>query len=1045
MNSRHANRQALKKQFEAELARLNPAQREAVTHIEGPMLVLAGPGTGKTHVLAARIGFILLETDARPQDVLCLTYTEAATQAMRERLVRLIGPNEAYRVPVSTYHAFCNRVIKEHPQLFSTAEEAMQATELQRIQLLKDILLALPADHPLRRNTSDGSHQIKDLFKLFERIKKEKWEPETMALHTEQWIEQLPQLPEYQYQKNIKSRNIIIGDVKINEVQEDSEKYRRFAAACRLYDSYRQAMLERQFYDFDDMVLWVLEAFVQHPWLLQRYQEQFLYVLVDEYQDTNGAQNQLLQQLMVYWDSPNLFVVGDDDQSIFEFQGARIEGIIELYDRYQPEIKIVVLEENYRSTQQILDAARDLIEENELRLPVQMPQLGLQKIITAVNAPGPKPTLTVYPTPQTEVAAVVENILELIKSGHKPAEIAIICYRHKDYEPFRLLLEKSGVSCFTRRLVDAFQTLVGEHLLRLVAYLQNERTNPGSGERDIYEVLHQPWFGLDARQLSLLSYYVGERGFDRGWVITEADLHLMKNSGIENGQAVVDTFDLFDQLIALLSELPLLRWFEVVLDRAGIVGWAAQEERKLENLPIITSLFDFIAEQMSISASYNVYQLMQDWDDMRRLRISLPVQSLLNDPAGVHLLTAHGAKGLEYEAVFMPQVLATQWEDHKGQAEKFKYPALYRPEPESDAIEAKRRLFFVAMTRSKRLLHFSYPTIDPGVRTTTLSPSRFLQEINADLLDQRLVSLTAEALVQAQVRKLAPVPRALRPPTALIERFIGSFSWSPTSFDTFLDCKLGFYYRYILRVPSGVNEPLIFGQCVHSALETWGRQTLKTQQPAHKDLLLTTFQSHLLRKAHLLPRSGVKQLLELGQKVLSVAHDKYLAKPARIQSVETLIAQTEIGGVPVQGKIDRIELNDRDQWVIIDYKTGKTDKPQPPKKGHLNGNTTWRQLTFYRLLLATDPTKRDRDVASAAIWPLRLTTDTQLESPELLTFDLDQDELFIKLLQNADLQLRSHDIFDGCGKKDCNWCQFATRYGEISAEINEQRAEIDDF
>ena len=313
---------AIQKQaFEKIYADLNIEQRRAVDTIEGPVMVIAGPGTGKTQILSARIGKILLETDAQPENILCLTYTDAGAVAMRKRLLDFIGP-DAYKVNIYTFHAFCNDIIQENLSLFlKTSLDPI--SDLEKIDLFKQLIDSFDKDNPLKRYRGDVYFEINNLQQLFSTMKKEGWTPVFIELKIDDYIADLPTRDDYIYQKAYKQFKA--GDVKANKLADEIEKMEKLRAAVNQFDVFQSLMSQRKRYDFDDMINWVIRAFEENPNLLSRYQEQFLYILVDEYQDTSGTQNKIVQLLINFWEQPNVFVVGDDDQSIYRFQGANVE------------------------------------------------------------------------------------------------------------------------------------------------------------------------------------------------------------------------------------------------------------------------------------------------------------------------------------------------------------------------------------------------------------------------------------------------------------------------------------------------------------------------------------------------------------------------------------------------------------------------------------------------------------------------------------------------------------------------------------------------
>ena len=344
----------LRLRFNEEYNRLNDQQRIAVDTIEGPVMVIAGPGTGKTQILASRIGKILLDTDAQPDNILCLTYTDSGVIAMRKRLLQFIGP-EAYKVNIHTFHAFCNEVIQENLSAFEkTALDPI--SELETVELFKKLIDQFPANHPLKRYRGDVYFEIGNLKNLFSTMKKEGWTPAFIEEKIDAYLEDLPNRDEYIYKRKQKQFNA--GDLKLEKFNEEKEKMEKLRAAVKEFPRFQKMMTDRNRYDFDDMINWVIRAFEENKNLLARYQEQYQYILVDEYQDTSGTQNQIVELLIQYWNQPNVFVVGDDDQSIYRFQGANIENMLQFANRYSEDLKTIVLDKNYRSTQPILDLSQ---------------------------------------------------------------------------------------------------------------------------------------------------------------------------------------------------------------------------------------------------------------------------------------------------------------------------------------------------------------------------------------------------------------------------------------------------------------------------------------------------------------------------------------------------------------------------------------------------------------------------------------------------------------------------------------------------------------
>ncbi|HTA28487.1 MAG TPA: UvrD-helicase domain-containing protein, partial [Bacteroidia bacterium] len=342
--------------FSEAFEKLNAAQKEAVENIEGPVLVIAGPGTGKTQILATRIGKILQQTDTLPNNILCLTYTDTGRVEMRNRLFSLIGP-AAYRVNIHTFHSFCNEVIQDNLTYFGR-QNLEAISELEEIELFKELLNNVATDSLLKKFKGDVNYEIPKVKSLFSLIKKEAWSLDFLNKKIDAYIAELPTKDGFFYKRNYKQFKA--GEPNQDRIKDETDYMEKVREAVNLYPKYEEMMRERGRYTFDDMILWVLKAFAENNNILLNYQERFLYFLVDEFQDTSGSQKMLLQHLIDYWETPNVFVVGDDDQSIFSFQDANVKNIREFAAEYSNGLLKVVLVENYRSTQNILDAAKTL-------------------------------------------------------------------------------------------------------------------------------------------------------------------------------------------------------------------------------------------------------------------------------------------------------------------------------------------------------------------------------------------------------------------------------------------------------------------------------------------------------------------------------------------------------------------------------------------------------------------------------------------------------------------------------------------------------------
>src|SRR5882672_2052655 len=409
---------------------LNDQQKKAVDTIDGPVMVVAGPGTGKTQILSARIGKILIDTDTKPENILCLTYTDAGAMAMRRRLISFIGP-DAYKVNISTFHAFCNDIIQENLFLFEkTALDAV--SELERIALLKELIDKFPKDHALKRYRGDVYFETNNLKSLFSTMKREGWTPAFVSGKIDDYLQDIETRDEFIYKRA--SGKFKAGDKKLDKINDEKERMEKLRAAVNEFDHFQQIMRNRNRYDFDDMINWVISSFEENESLLRRYQEKFLYILVDEFQDTSGTQNRLVQLLINYWDKPNVFVVGDDNQSIYRFQGANVANMLDFKNNYQKDLLTVVLTHNYRSTQPILDISKTLISRNNERLIKKIDGLSKELVAanTLINQLNHLPVIREYETQRQEMTDITLQVERLISQGVAPGRIGVI-YKENKY------------------------------------------------------------------------------------------------------------------------------------------------------------------------------------------------------------------------------------------------------------------------------------------------------------------------------------------------------------------------------------------------------------------------------------------------------------------------------------------------------------------------------------------------------------------------------------------------------------------------------------
>ncbi|NJC27492.1 ATP-dependent helicase [Neolewinella antarctica] len=1046
--------------FQAEMARLNPGQRAAVEQIDGPVMVLAGPGTGKTHLLAARIGNILLETDTGAHNILCLTFTEAGVKAMRERLLGMIGP-EAHRVNISTFHGFCSNVIQQNLQYFGRPG-LEPLSELEQIRVIRTLLDELPADNPLKRGYNEPYFHEPYLSHLFGAIKSENWELDQIEQDIDKYLRELPAKEGFFYKR--KYKQFAAGDPKPGTIQEETLRMERLRAGARLFPSYQEELRRTRRYDYGDMIGWVLRAFNEHPSLLLTYQERYQYLLVDEFQDTNGSQDNIITLLTKPWERPNIFIVGDDDQAIYEFQGARLRSMVEFFSRYD-EVKVVTLRENYRSRQAILDAASTLIRGNEYRIGNELPELEVNKELNAAtftkieadpisSVPLPADPASVpysvgtplkilqYTNQTQELAGLLEQLLKWQDAGVPWEEIAVIYATHAQGKRLRHLLERSGIPYRSKRRPNVLDGRPVRQTRELLAYLDAEHTSPGASEHLIYRILHFRCFGIAAIDLARMnlartsrlstgiagaSREQSERGYSPSWRMY---LQMPKNwpADLDTSEKVMHVGAWLETMIGQVGSLPLPELVETAMNDSGLLPDTVRDPNRAELVQHLATFSDFVIAEVARRPKLRLFGLLDTLQQMDDNRLELPIRSHLDQAEAILLVTAHSAKGLEFDKVWMLDCAENKWgTGGGGRKSQFKLPdTLSFTGPKSEE-EARRRLFFVAITRAKTEVIMSVADIDDKGRAQERAV--FLDELVAGTdLEIEAGGLASEEIARLAEVQLQPVDKTTLPglEAAAITELLKDFRLSVSALYAYLDCPTRFFYEKLLRVPDREREKTLYGSVLHEALETYFNRMLSDSArifPSKEELLFNFEDSLGLRRGLFKPGAFAARL-EQGRKELSQYYDTYRSTWTDDCEIELTIRNAEVDGIPLTGKIDRVDILSDAYVRVVDYKTsasgsGSKGKLRAPTKSKPEGGDYWRQLAFYKLLYDNRP-GQIRRVKSGAISYLLVNQAGEQPFAELALQPKDMDALR-KILKDVWERIQEQD-FVGCG--ECEWCRF---------------------
>lgn len=1042
-NQTNLAKQDYDKTFSQQFNALNNTQKEAVNKTEGPVMVVAGPGTGKTQLLAARIGHILKVTDARPYNILCLTYTEAGSIAMRQRLLEFIGP-EAYRVGIFTFHAFCNDIIQRNPDYFGS-RELEPVSELENIEILRDLLDKLPSKDPLKRKSGKIYYEVPLLKNLFQKMKEEaKWTPEYISSKADEYLEDLPYRDGYIYKRGNSKKGIKVGDLKQAAIDKEADRMEKLKSAANLFPGYLKSMQQRNRYDYHDMLIWVLNAFQKDDDFLRRYQERFLYFLIDEYQDTNGTQNELLNSLIDFWEEPNIFVVGDDDQCIYEFQGARMQNILEFYESYKKDMKVVVMQDNYRSTQAILDCSKALIDNNKDRLVKKIE--GLSKDLTARKEPYSsskvEPIIKAYHNIKYEELGIVQEIQKLKEQGIPLNEIAIIYLRHKQAEEIVNLFEKKGISYNIVRKVNILELPIIQNIINILEYIKAETKIPYSGEHILFEIMHYRFFKLSIRDIAKISAHCGR---NRKLTIREAlhDKVLLNDIGLENPTAIIEFENKINNWIGEVHNQTLQTLFETIINSGGILRNTMESIDKTWTLQVLTTFFDFLKGESMKNPNIRLSSFLDTLKKMEEENIKLQVNKTKFEENGVNFTTAHSAKGLEFEYVYLIGCTNNIWAS-KGRSNMFTLPDTITNSDEDNLTETSRRVFYVSLTRAKQHLQISYPKHSNEGKQ--LEKAQFIAEIEHNypiqIIEEQIeedifTQLGFESLAESDLNKSS------MPEKEFIDALLDKYSMSVTHLNKYLHCPVAFYYDTILRVPGAKSDALAFGSAVHYALKRLFDKMLESSDGnfPKSDDFLNDFIWDMQRNKASFTDEQFKRRTELAKEALPAYYQKYVQKWNKIVLPEYTIRDVEMEGIPLNGKLDKIEF-DGLKANVVDYKTGKVSNGikklnRPSGKDPLGGDY-WRQIVFYKILMDENRSE-NWNMLRGEIDFFEKDKKTKDFVKETVTVNSEDIAIVKEQIRSVYKGIMNHEFTNGCGEKECKWCNFVkNQYVSDKVELDEE-------
>ncbi|HQK41479.1 MAG TPA: UvrD-helicase domain-containing protein [bacterium] len=937
---------------------LNEEQLKAVKHKSGPVLVVAGAGTGKTRVITERIRYLIKEKNVDPQEILALTFTEKAAQEMVDRVgdIMPLGYEEPW---VYTFHSFADRILKEKGiEIGIDPSYKILSPSDQWLLLRKNLFdLKLKYFRPLGNPTKF----ISAILTFISRLQDENVSPE--------------ELQEF---------------IKHSNYTSDEEK-QRWEELSYIYSEYERLKIESSAMDFGNLIIWVIKLLNVRPNILAEYKNQFKHILVDEFQDTNYAQYELIKLLFptkeIKESGRSLLVVGDDSQSIYKFRGAAVSNILQFMEDYK-DSKMITLLKNYRSTQEILDAAYKLIQNNN---PDTLEsKLGISKKLIGINS-GSNPKILQTETLEDEVELVISKILEILakEPQYTYKDFAILARANNHLDPFVMALRKYGLPyqlVGNRGLYDRDEVRDILAFLRVIINTQDGI--------NLYRVLNIESLEIPYKEISEL---LSKSRYEK------TDLwEQVKKSKDEKVAFLVKTIEGFQKNIT--KNTPTEMVFEVVNSTNYLNQFL--EEETVENELCIKNLNLFLQRVQKFEVDYHnetgemptVVNLV-DYLDMIIEAGENPAQAEIEDIDTINLMTVHASKGLEFPVVFMVNLVSGRFPT-RNQGDTIEVPEELIKETlptGNEHIQEERRLFYVGMTRAQKYLFMTLGKNYGGKRDTI--PSGYLQETGLKI--QEIKSTDKEK--KAKQSSLFGVETKFREPKIIKIEGKAPEYLSYSQIDNYLICPLRYKYSYTLKIPVPPKHTLSFGTTIHETLKEFHVRKMFGKEVT-LDELLEIYEKKWIPLGYR-DEKHRKAQFEYGKEVLK----KYYEENNNLKFKHLGLEKNfilDIDGLKINGKIDRIDQLPDGKIEIIDYKTGNT-KTQKEVDNDV-------QMTIYTMA-ATEALKIKPDILSFYY----VESGTKLSTKRTKK----QVEAQKKIIKEVAEEIKEGN-FEPKPGKDCEWCDY---------------------
>ncbi len=886
---------------------LNETQEKAVTHKDGPLLIIAGAGTGKTTVLTRRIAYLIEQELAKPEEILALTFTVKATGEMEERVDQIM-PLGYQEITISTFDAFAEKILRQHALDVGLPGDFQILDDTKAWILMRNHIYDFDLDY--YKPKGNPSKFIHALLKHFEAAKREDITP-ARYLEYAQGLQM--NLDNVDVKKKAKKSRT--SDVSLSEI--DPAEVTRILEVANAYHKYQKLLLDNSYLDFRDLINYTLKLFAERPKILKFYQDKYKYILVDEFQDTDLAQYQLVKLLAQ--PQNNVTVVGDDDQSIYKFRGASISNILKFKEDY-PKSSEVTLIDNYRSTQNILDLSYNFIQRNN---PERLePRLGISKKLQSHLKEKGEIAVLHARNMYDEARNVVDKIVQIQEQENLNLnEFAILVRANDHAESFLSELSRRNLPYIFVASRGLYRKSLIIDILAYLRLLDNFNQN-----EFLFRILHFKKFKIDHEDLISISHTAGRRA----WSIYETLKNLVGNVNVkpETQTRVTELLSILDRHTRLSFELPMTELFVRIVKDLGIDEALAVDS--VENVESRSLLEQFYRKIQDFTEDHKEKTLKNFLEEIALEQEAGDTGTLAANPdtgpEAVKVMTIHAAKGLEFSCVFVANMVEARFPS-RDRKEQIELPKDLVKEilPEGDAhLMEERRLFYVAATRAKKYLFLSWADDYGGA--SLKKPSLFLVEAGLEQPRER-EKPSGEVFFTKQQSLGLKLP-------AYKYRLPDAFDFSQIS--TFKKCPLEYKFKYIYRLPMPGAAPLSFGSTIHNTLKKYLQNMIQINSLQQVDLFGQKLDKIQIPKKELLDKFYEESWIDdwynnkahkeeyraTGRRYLNNFFEKISVQPKLPKYLEQSF-WLNLGKYKFKGRIDRADLNTDGTLSIIDYKTGQ--------------------------------------------------------------------------------------------------------------------------